>query len=335
MKKIFLFLSAAFLLSSCEKVIMPKSESADPVTVFETLWKTVDEGYSFFDYKNIDWNMVYQTYRPQINNNMTDSALFSVCSNMLNVLKDGHVNLRAGFSTSYYNDFYLDYPANFNKELIDRNYLRGFEVTGPLYHTILDGNIGYIYYGSFATNFTDDQLDAVLTRMNNVPGLKGIIFDVRNNPGGNPENGYRLFKRIATSPTLLYKTKYKNGPAHDDFTDLQDSYIDPATDKVKYSGKMIVLTNRKCYSACNFFVAGCKAFSQIKIVGDQTGGGGGQPTGFELPNGWSVNFSGSITSLPDGTIIENGVVPDVHAALSPTDEAMGIDTIIEMAKTLL
>jgi hypothetical protein len=335
MKKIFLFLSAAFLLSSCEKVIMPKSESADPVTVFETLWKTVDEGYSFFDYKNIDWNMVYQTYRPQINNNMTDSALFSVCSNMLNVLKDGHVNLRAGFSTSYYNDFYLDYPANFNKELIDRNYLRGFEVTGPLYHNILDGNIGYIYYGSFATNFTDDQLDAVLTRMNNVPGLKGIIFDVRNNPGGNPENGYRLFKRIATSPTLLYKTKYKNGPAHDDFTDLQNSYIDPATDKVKYSGKMIVLTNRKCYSACKFFLAGCKAFSQIKIVGDQTGGGGGQPTGFELPNGWSVNFSGSITSLPDGTIIENGVVPDVHAALSPTDEAMGIDTIIEMAKTLL
>jgi hypothetical protein len=143
---------------------------------------------------------------------MTDREFFSKCSEMLNHLKDGHVNLRAGFSTSYYNDFYLNYPANFNKEIIDRNYLRGFEVTGPLYHTVLSGNIGYIYYGSFASPFTDDQLDAVLTRFNSIAGLKGIILDVRNNPGGDPANAYRFFKRIATQNTLLYKTKYKNGP---------------------------------------------------------------------------------------------------------------------------
>jgi C-terminal processing protease CtpA/Prc len=58
----------------------------------------------------------------------------------------------------------------------------------------------------------DDQLDAVLTRFNSIAGLKGIILDVRNNPGGDPANAYRLFKRIATQNTLLYKTKYKNGP---------------------------------------------------------------------------------------------------------------------------
>ena len=334
MKKIIMTLSLLAVLTSCEKAIMPRSGSSNPVTVFETLWKTIDEGYSFFEYKNIDWKAVYQTYRPRINNNMTDRELFNVCSDMLRVLKDGHVNLRAGFSTAYYNDFYLNYPADFNKEIIDRNYLRGFEVTGPLYHTILSGNIGYVYYGSFASNFTDAQLDVVLNRFNNQPGLKGIIIDVRDNPGGNPANGYRLFKRIASQKTLLYKTIYKDGPAHNDFTGPQDSYIDPVTDKVRYTGKIVVLTNRKCYSACNFFVAGCKAFSQITIVGDQTGGGGGQPTGYELPNSWSVNFSGSITSLPNGFIIENGVIPDITVHLSPVDEAAGIDTIIERAKLL-
>jgi C-terminal processing protease CtpA/Prc len=159
-------------------------------------------------------------------------------------------------------------------------------------------------------------------------------LDVRNNPGGNPVNGYKLFKRIATQKTLLYKTKYKNGAGHNDFTPDQESIIEPITGGIKYTGKLVVLTNRKCYSACNFFVAGCKAFSQIRIVGDQTGGGGGQPTGFELPNGWSVNFSGSITSLPDGLIIENGVLPDIAVSLLPADEAAGIDTIIETAKTL-
>lgn len=334
MKNIFIVAALIFLLTSCEKLIIPKSEAADPVTTFETLWKTIDRGYSFFQYKNIDWNAAYQTYRPRVTSTTTDLELFALCSDMLRILKDGHVNLRAGFSTSYYHDFFLDFPANFNKEIIDRNYLRGFQVTGPLYHNVLDGNIGYIYYGSFARPFTDDQLDVVLTRFNSITGLKGIIFDVRNNEGGDPVNAYRFFKRIATQNTVLYETKYKDGPGHNDFTDEQESIIEPATDKIKYSGKIAVLTNRKCYSACNFFVAGCKAFSQITIVGDQTGGGGGQPTGFELPNGWSVNFSGSITSLPDGRIIENGVVPDITVALSPSDEAAGIDTIIEKAKTL-
>lgn len=334
MKKIFYISLVILLCTSCEKAILPKSESADPVTVFENLWKTIDRGYSFFEYKSIDWNKIYQAYRPQINNTMTDRELFAVCSDMLKNLKDGHVNLRAGFSTSYYHDFFLNYPPNFNKEVIDRNYLRGFEVTGPLYHTVLSGNIGYIYYGSFAKPFTDDQLDAVLTRFNSIGGLKGIIFDVRNNEGGDPVNAYRFYKRIATENTLLYKTKYKDGLGHNDFSEEQESIIEPATDKVKYTGKIAVLTNRKCYSACNFFVAGCKAFSQITIVGDQTGGGGGQPTGFELPNGWSVNFSGSITSLPDGFIIENGVLPDIAVTLSAADEAAGIDTIIERAKTL-
>ena len=334
MKKIFIAVVLVVIFSSCEKIIMPASGSAEAEATFETLWQTIDRGYSFFDYKNIDWNAVYQTYRPQIKNSMTDRELFNKCAEMLNLLKDGHVNLRAGFSTSYYNDFYLNFPANFNKEIIDRNYLRGFEVTGPLYHTVLSGNIGYIYYGSFASPFTDEQLDVVLTRFNSIAGLKGIILDVRNNPGGDPANAYRFFERIATQNTLLYKTKYKDGPGHNDFSAEQESIIEPTTDKVKYTGKIVVLTNRKCYSACNFFVAGCKAFSQIKIVGDQTGGGGGQPTGFELPNGWSVNFSGSITSLPNGFIIEHGVLPDIAVALSPADEAAGIDTIIERAKTL-
>ncbi|MEP7374052.1 MAG: S41 family peptidase [Chitinophagaceae bacterium] len=333
MKKVIL-IATVVLFASCEKIVMPKSASADPVDVFETLWKTIDRGYSFFDYKNVDWNSAYQTYRPQIRAEMTDRELFTVCSEMLRILKDGHVNLRAGFSTSYYHDFFLNFPPNFNKEIIDRNYLRGFEVTGPLYHTLLSGNIGYIYYGSFARAFTEEELDAVLTRFNSVAGLKGIIFDVRNNEGGDPANAYRFFKRIARQNTLLYKTKYKNGPAKNDFTEEQESVIEPTADWVNYTGKLAVLTNRKCYSACNFFVAGCKAFRQITIVGDQTGGGGGQPTGFELPNGWSVNFSGSVTTLPDGFIIENGVAPDIAVSLSSADEAAGIDTIIEAAKTL-
>ncbi len=198
-------------------------------------------------------------------------------------------------------------------------------MTGPLFHSILTGNIGYIYYESFAKPFTDDQLDAVLARFNAIPNLKGIIFDVRDNGGGDPANAYRFFKRIVQSqPTLLYRTKYKNGSAHNDFSEeSRKASLSRLLDKVRYTGKIAVLANRKCYSACNFFVAGCKAFPQVKIFGDQTGGGGGQPTGFELPNNWSVNFSGSISALPNGFIIENGVLPDFPVSLSAAGRSPG------------
>ena len=98
MKKILSIVIASCLFTSCEKAIMPSSASADPAAVFDNLWQTIDRGYSFFEYKNIDWNAVYQTYRPQVTNDMTDRELFAVCADMLRILKDGHVNLRAGFS---------------------------------------------------------------------------------------------------------------------------------------------------------------------------------------------------------------------------------------------
>jgi C-terminal processing protease CtpA/Prc len=74
-----------------------------------------------------------------------------------------------------------------------------------------------------------------------------------------------------------------------------------------------------------------KAFPEVMIIGDTTGGGGGVPLGWELPNGWFFNYSSSVTYLPNGFIIEEGIPPDIQVDMTEEDKANGIDTILERA----
>ena len=87
-------LAMLFALSGC----VDEDEYADnPRGNFEALWRIIDEHYCFFDYKNtqygLDWDSVHDKYSRQIADDMTDTQLFEVLGNMLAELRDGHVNM--------------------------------------------------------------------------------------------------------------------------------------------------------------------------------------------------------------------------------------------------
>ena len=65
----------------------------DPVGNFEQLWKIIDEQYCFLEAKGIDWDAVHDKYSPLIIPTMSNDDLFDILSQMLYILKDGHVNL--------------------------------------------------------------------------------------------------------------------------------------------------------------------------------------------------------------------------------------------------
>jgi C-terminal processing protease CtpA/Prc len=96
-----------------------------------------------------------------------------------------------------------------------------------------------------------------------------------------------------------------------------------------------VLTNRQSYSSTNDFVGIMKAFSNVTLVGDRTGGGSGLPMSLELPNGWSVRFSSSPMYDADMQCNEFGIDPDVKVDITSEDYNRGVDTIIETARKLL
>lgn len=316
------------LLASCDKVLFEKDPAADPVSNFEACWKELDEGYAFFEYKQIDWDSVYDVFRPQVNEDMSPIELFEVLSDMLYTLRDGHVNLTSSFNVSRNWDWYLGYPPNFDFDLLERNYWKDEQwYTGPLVHTWVDSAIGYVRYASFGSPVSESQLDLVIARFQQA---RGLIIDLRDNGGGSLNLTYTIASRFADQKRLAYRFVVKDGPGHSDFSEPYEVYIEPSGER-QYTGPVVILTNRSCYSATNTFVAVMKAFPHVKVIGDWTGGGGGIPSSGELPNGWTVRYSATQSYLPGGFPIEGGIPPDIRVDMLEEDRLNGEDTILERA----
>lgn len=318
---------ASFFTTSCEKVLIKKGPADDPVSNFNILWETLDRQYSFFTYKQIDWTEVYRTYRPLVHEEMDDAALFKVMSDMLFLLKDGHTNLTSPFNRSRNWEWYLNSPANFNFDILQRNYLgNNYRISGPLLNTVID-SIGYIYYGSFQSEIAEGNIDFIVQDFRH---LKGIIIDVRNNSGGNTENIDRIASRFTSHKLLTHYWLYKSGPGHDEFYKPEAKYLEP-DGPLQYTGNVAILTNRRCYSATNDFVATMKALPNVTVIGDTTGGGGGLPFNSELPNGWQFRFSSTMMLTAAGFNIEGGIPSDIHLDMTQEQISNGKDTILEYA----
>ena len=291
------------LLNGC---IREEEFDNTPQGNFEALWKIIDEQYCFLDYKQIDWDAIHDKYQPLITPGMSYDGLFEILGNMLAELKDGHVNLYSSSNMARYWDWYLDYPRNFNESIIEKYLGRDYRIAGGAKYTILEDNIGYIYYGDFSSGIGNGNLDEILLYLS---ACNGLIIDVRNNGGGNLTNATRMAQRFTNEKVLTGYIQHKTGKGHSDFSDPTPIYVEPSN-SIRWQKKVIVLTNRHSYSATNDFVNSMRCFPNVTLVGDKTGGGSGLPFSSELPNGWGVRFSASPHLDAQKQHIEFGIDPD-------------------------
>lgn len=322
-----------FICSSCITEDMP---SNNPKGNFEALWKIIDEHYCFLDYKHeeygLDWENIHQSYSKRIDEKMSESQLFEVLAEMLNELRDGHVNLYSKDRISQYRAWYDNYPRNFSDSIQSVYLGKHFNIASGMRYQILESNIGYIYVGSFDGGLGDGNLDEVLQKL---AMCNALIVDVRNNGGGNLDIAERLAARFTNEEVLTGYISYKKGKGHNDFSEPNPIYLKPATNRVRWQKKVAVLTNRRSYSATNSFVNMMRHAPKAIIIGDTTGGGSGLPFSSELPNGWSIRFSASPMFDANMQHTEFGIEPDVKVDITSEDYSKSVDTIIETAIKLL
>lgn len=303
---------------------------------FEALWTAVDEHYCFFEEKDVDWREAHDRYRPMVNNRLSRTQLFEICANMLGELKDGHTNLSSGFETSYYRQWWSDYPQNFDLRLIQEHYFNfNYKQLGNVIYGMLPENVGYVYIPSFSTGLSASNIDWILS---DLIMANGLIIDLRDNGGGNLSDAEAWARHFIMEPITAGYMRHKTGPGHDELSDPYPIEIKPlGSGNLVWMKPVVILTNRSTFSAANYLVMVMRSLPQVTHAGATTGGGSGMPLTLELPGGWAVRMSAVSILDAQGQVTESGIRPDegCETDMDPVAASAGIDTMLEFAISLI
>ncbi len=168
---------------------------------------------------------------------------------------------------------------------------------------ILNGNIGYIKISSFEGT-TGEQFDKAVEELQK-SNIKGMIFDVRNNPGGTLESVLSVTNRVLKDGVIL-TIKDKSGHEEVFKADGDESIMLP----------VCVIANANSASAAEVFSAALKENGVASLVGETTFGKGIVQSIFELDDETAVKLTTAKYYTPDGTCIHDmGIKPDYEVKL--------------------
>lgn len=173
--------------------------------------------------------------------------------------------------------------------------------------TMLEGNIGYIELSNFYSGSADslrDEVEALIEA-----GAEGLIFDVRDNPGGyTSELTAMLDYLLPEGP--IFTEQPRRGKA--EVTRSDAACVDLP---------MAVIVNGNSYSAAELFAAQLRESASVPIVGEVTSGKGYYQLTFMLPNGGGIGLScGTYCTGGGHSLIGEGITPDVEPEPSQTGD---------------
>lgn len=190
---------------------------------------------------------------------------------------------------------------------------------------MLDDGMAYIQITEFDTVTVDQFTEAMaMTRGND---MKGLILDLRSNPGGNLSSVVSIAKQMLPKGLIVY-TEDRDGNREEYSCDGSKELDVP----------MVVLVNGNSASASEILAGAIKDYGIGTLVGTTTFGKGIVQRPIELSDGSAVKLTISSYYTPNGINIHGiGIKPDVECEFDSeryySDEAY--DNQLEKAKEVL
>lgn len=174
---------------------------------------------------------------------------------------------------------------------------------------------GYVRLREF-TQTLADQAVPVLEDLVNQKGLKNIVLDLRNNPGGDAEAMVRLLDAILDEGPIASIEGRLNGQTY------HEDWKTEAKAVLPQDVRFVILLNEHSASAAEFFSGALRDRGRATLVGHKTFGKGVATQTFNLKDGSALQITTFEYILPNGDHVEGkGLKPDV--AVEPTEAARG------------
>jgi carboxyl-terminal processing protease len=168
---------------------------------------------------------------------------------------------------------------------------------------IVDGGIGYIRLVNFQDQ-TDQDLQAYLKKMQQrLTPFKGLILDLRNDPGGLLEQAVRVADEFLSTGLIVY-TEGRSPQQSMRF------YAHPGK-KIDVPAPMVVIINEGSASASEIVAGALKDQKRAIVIGTKSFGKGSVQTIIPLEDGSALRLTTALFHTPSGaTIQDKGIVPD-------------------------
>ena len=318
----------------------------DPQLNFDYFWHSFNDYYAFFAARNVDWQQLYQDYRPLITPETTNDQLFEIFSAMVAPLEDAHVFITSdddefssykslpilrsiisavkssaleGEQTSL-EEAQAFYFAAYNN--VSRGYVSNSHGQFPQDSespTILwgktDNNVGLIVLNNMAEfSAIEDAseqalIDACQTLMTQVmTALKDTdaLIIDIRNNLGGNDSISDAIAAFFLDKPVSYFKQAKNNSGQGLAKTIALSPTEDAYIKPVY-----LLTSQVTMSAGEIFTLIMKELEHVTLVGEATYGAFSDVLTKTLPNGWELGLSNEVYADQQGEIFEgHGISPD-------------------------
>lgn len=182
----------------------------------------------------------------------------------------------------------------------------------------LGDGFGYVRISQFMEQ-TSDDLKAALTRLtkdSSLPELRGLILDLRNNPGGLLAQAVRVSDMFLKEGVIVYTDGRVESQKQKFFAHARGTEPDYP---------IVVLVNGGSASASEIVAGALKDHGRALILGTQTFGKGSVQTITPLENGGALTLTTALYYTKSGNSIQaRGVKPDIEVDAAAASDSVDV-----------
>ncbi|HLG33707.1 MAG TPA: S41 family peptidase [Bacteroidia bacterium] len=158
---------------------------------------------------------------------------------------------------------------------------------------MIDNGIGYIRISQFSATTADEYMDKFM--MLKEKGMKKLILDLRDNPGGYLNTAIKIADEFLPDKKLIVYTKGKARPEEKYFATQRGFFED---------GKLVVLVDEGSASASEIVAGALQDWDRATIIGRRSFGKGLVQEQSSLPDGSAIRLTIARYYTPTGRSIQ-------------------------------